>query len=376
MANYHSPISLPAHLNPLAVQRWDNPETVRFRKYVTGSSLLLHVVDIEVGRTRKKLLWERGKVRLYKYEGARQKRHRVPVLIVYALILRPYILDLTPSNSLVRYLIESGFEVFLLDFGVPGKSKRDLPLGVYVGDYLRKAIERTTSVARSDDLTIIGHCMGGTLAAVYAATQPPIPPKNLILLAAPIDFTPGHSGLTRLWTLLTRQRQFRLDEAIQPALNVSREIFFLAQRGMDAGLAAVDRTVVPDVLQRIIAPNPKWQEWLAVCKWVDDGIPYLGKPLGQWLRQFYQENRLTRGEFELGGQRADLAAITCPVLNIAGVKDAITPIAQTRATTDFISSSDKRFFVVDAGHLGMIVGPAGRQEMWPGMVSWLAPRSG
>ncbi len=113
-----------------------------------------------------------------------------------------------------------------------------------------------------------------------------------------------------------------------------------------------------------------------MCKWVDDGVPYVGKTLRQWLRQFYQENRLARGEFELEGQPADLGAISCPVLNIAGLKDAIAPIAQTRGTTGLVSSSDKHLLVVDAGHLGMIVGPAGRHEMWQGMASWLAPRSG
>ncbi|MFN2556784.1 MAG: hypothetical protein ABR592_07905 [Nitriliruptorales bacterium] len=114
---------------------------------------------------------------------------------------------------------------------------------------------------------------------------------------------------------------------------------------------------------------------MAVCKWVDDGVPYVGETLRQWLRQFYQENRLARGEFELEGQQVDLRSIRCPVLNIAGLKDAITPIAQARSTTELVSSSDKRLLLVDAGHPGMIVGPAGRPEMWRDMVSWLAPRS-
>ncbi|MFN2556783.1 MAG: hypothetical protein ABR592_07895 [Nitriliruptorales bacterium] len=75
---------------------------MRLRKYLTGSNLLLHLVDIETGCTPKKLVWTRDKVRLYRCDVMGQKRYRTPVLIAYALILRPYILDLTLRNSMVR----------------------------------------------------------------------------------------------------------------------------------------------------------------------------------------------------------------------------------------------------------------------------------
>ncbi len=210
--------SLP-RLNPLAVQREDNPEAVRLRKYLTGSNLLLHLVDIETGQTRKKLVWTRDNVRLHRYGVASEKRYRVPILITYALILRPYILDLTPQNSLVRYLLEQGFDVFMLDFGLPEEGDVDLPLEVYVRDYVGGAVEQVSAESGSTDITVLGHCMGGTLAAIYASTHQPNSPRNLVLLAAPIDFTPDPPGLTGLWTLFTRQREFRLDHAIQSVLN-------------------------------------------------------------------------------------------------------------------------------------------------------------
>jgi len=115
--------------------------------------------------------------------------------------------------------------------------------------------------------------------------------------------------------------------------------------------------------------------WLAVSKWVDDGKPFPGEAFRQWIRDFYQKNKLPKGEIELRGHRVDLSNIECPLLNIAGSKDFICPVAQAEATMDLVVSRDKEFVVLDAGHVGLMAAPVAKEELWPRVKDWLKPRS-
>jgi polyhydroxyalkanoate synthase subunit PhaC len=74
---------------PFEISSYDNPETIRFRKYATGTHLIVHGAQIQTGLTPKEVLWQRGEAKLYHYEPTHEKKYPVPVLIVYAPILRP-----------------------------------------------------------------------------------------------------------------------------------------------------------------------------------------------------------------------------------------------------------------------------------------------
>jgi len=154
---------------PFEISDYENPKTVRFRKYSTGAHLLLEAHPPQTGRTPREVVWRRGKARLYRYAPGQQKEHAVPVLLVYALILRPYILDLVPNNSLVEQLLGEGFDVYMLDWGVPGDDDKDLTFENYVLDCLPEAVENVLRGSRAEELTLFGYCQGGTIAAMYAS---------------------------------------------------------------------------------------------------------------------------------------------------------------------------------------------------------------
>jgi polyhydroxyalkanoate synthase len=116
------------------------------------------------------------------------------------------------------------------------------------------------------------------------------------------------------------------------------------------------------------------RSWLAVSKWVDDAAPFPGETFKRWVRDFYQRDRLVKGQVELRGRRVDLSNIRCPVLNISGKWDYVVPPSQTEATTVLAGSRDKESVSLDAGHVGMLVGP-GAADLWPRVRHWLAPRS-
>jgi polyhydroxyalkanoate synthase len=94
------------------------------------------------------------------------------------------------------------------------------------------------------------------------------------------------------------------------------------------------------------------------------------------VRDFYQRDKLVKGEVELRGQRVDLSNIECAVLNVSGKRDYVVPTSKTEATTALARSSDKASISLDAGRVGMLVGPVAIGDLWPQLRNWLAPRSG
>jgi polyhydroxyalkanoate synthase subunit PhaC len=363
------------HAALLGVDDYDNPETVRFKKYAMGLQLILPETGIQTGQTPKEVVWTGGKARLYHYEPEKQKKHPVPILLVYALILRPYILDLVPGNSLVEYLTERGFDVYLLDWGIPGDEDKTLSFEDYVLDYLPEAVENVVRSSRAEELTLFGYCQGGTIAAMHASLFPGKPLKNLVLLATPVDFAPEDPGLFGLWTVLTSERY------VDPKLLFDPDLVVEAFGNVPGDLPG--RLVETSAL-RPLAGTHLWgrmkrgeplNSMLAVSKWVDDGVPFPGEAFRRWIRDFYQQNKLARGDLEFRGRRVELSNIICSVLNIAGEKDYICPLSQAKPTMDLIGSKDKEMLILDAGHVGLMAGPVATKVLWPRIGDWLGPRS-
>jgi polyhydroxyalkanoate synthase len=364
---------------PFEIGDYDNPETVRFRKYATGAHLLLEADPPETGRTPREVVWERGKARLYRYAPGQEKEHPVPVLLVYALILRPYILDLLPGNSLVEHLLGEGFDVYLLDWGAPGRGDEGLSFEHFVLDYLPEAVENVLRSSRAEELTLFGYCQGGTIAVMYAALFPGEHPRNLVLLATPTDFAPGDPGLFGLWTVLTSERYFDPNLLFDPDPVIEAYGNFPADlpgRLLGAAISPLANYAGTYVnLWENVKRDRSAESFLGVSKWVDDGVPFPGEAFRRWIKDFYQQNKLAMGELELRGRRVDLSNIECRVLNIAGEKDFICPLSQAEATMDLVSSEDKEFLVVDAGHVGLMGGQVAKEGLWPWITDWLEPRS-
>src|SRR5713226_8668661 len=197
------------------------------KKYRTGMQIILEGAKAETGQTPKEVIWTKNKAKLYRYEPAIEKRYPVPILLVYALINRPYVLDLVPGNSLVEYLVKQGFDVYLIDWGVPGDEDASLAFEHFVLDYLARAVKQVLRTSRAQQFTLLGYCLGGTMSAMYAALFPGKPLRNLVLLTAPIDFTPDETGLYGLWTSAKYLNPDRLVEAFG---NVPGELIDTANR--------------------------------------------------------------------------------------------------------------------------------------------------
>ena len=386
---------LPDGLGPFGVCNYDGPETIRARKYATGTHVLLQEVGVETGLTPREVVWSKNKTRLYRYRRPGEgngtgvgKRRAVPVLLVYGFVLKPYVLDLVPGNSLVEYLVNEGFDVYLLDFGISGAEDSGLSLEDFVLDYMHGAVEKVIETSGAGEVSLFGQSQGGTLCAMYASLFPGGPLKNLVLFSSPTEFVPRDPGLLGLWTLASRHGGAFFDPAVVPrffgnlptdfagslintAASLQATAVGTAARGVsfglyDAALREIRAQAGRDVSLR---------SWLAVSKWVDDAAPFPGATFRRWVQDFYQRDKLVKGLVKLRGRKVDLSNIGCAVLNVSGKWDYVVPASQTEATTILAGSRDKESISLDAGHVGMLVGP-GAGDLWPRVRNWLAPRSG
>ena len=367
----------------LGVDNYDNPETIRFKKYAMGLHLISDAGRVRTGQTPGEVVWARGTSRLHHYGPRKDEKHPVPVLLVYALILRPYILDLVPGNSLIEYLVGEGFDVYLLDWGVPREEDRSLSFDNFVLDYLPEAVDQVLRTSSSQEITLFGYCQGGTISAMYASLFPEGPLRNLVLLASPVDFAPEDPGLFGLWTVLTSGKYFDPDLLFNPDPVV--EAFGNVPADLPGRLTEAATSALEPLASHAASYARLWermgregslQSLLAVSKWVDDGVPFPGEAFRRWIRDFYQHNRLARGELELRGRVVYLSKIEVPLLNVAGSKDYICPPSQARPTMNLVSSEDKELLELDAGHVGLMAGPIARDNFWRRLRDWLEPRSG
>jgi polyhydroxyalkanoate synthase len=332
---------------------------------------ILDAATAPVGLTPKTPIWRKNKAILYRYQRSQPPRYPIPLLLVYALINRPYILDLRPGQSLIAYLVDQGFDVFLLDWGDPQDEDASLTLDDLVADYLPLAVQQVLRATGASEISMLGYCMGGTLAALYAATHPNVPAgplRNLICLASPIDFAAGNTPLS-LWL---RPEYCNVQALVETLGNVPPAFIDLGMR------------LLRPIANTIGGYQHLWEHlddpefvcrWQAMHRWLNDGVAFPGAAFCQWITAFYQENRLIRDALMLRHRRVRLARITASLLVIAAQNDYIVPAAQVAPLFDHVGSADRELLVLPGGHVSLITGRAAAHILWEPLVRWLVPRS-
>ena len=302
-------------------------------------------------------------VRAYR---AADRRFAVPVVLIPALINRATILDLYDGGSLAQYLTRAGFSVYLIDWGVPGDEDRDLGLEELLTERLPRALDRVRNDAESEPLSLLGYCMGGTLAIVYAALVRLAPPNNLIALAAPVDFS--HGGKLAEWC---SPDVLDIESIVEtfgnvPALMIEAAFTLLRPTAkVRAALRFFDNAADPRA----------HQAYSALSEWSQDWIPFPGQAARDWITYFYHGNALVDGGLTIAGEEIDLGRIRAPVLAIAAEQDEISPPDSVEPLVGRVSSSDRRFLALPGGHIGLVAGRSARDVLWPAIEDWLRPRS-
>ena len=324
-----------------------------------------------VAQTPKQVIWTLNKARLYRYIPVvpAEQRHKVPLLLVFALMNRPYILDLRPGNSFIEYMVKQGYDVYLLDWGAPGPEDKGLKFDDYVLDYLTRAMRKLKAVSGSDEFSMLGWCIGAILATIYAALRPDDGLKNLLLLTAPLDFTDKTAGGFVRWV---NDQYFDPDKIIEAFGNVPGEMIDYGAKA----LKPVENYIGSYLTLWDNLDNPRIVEsWHAMNTWVTDLIPMAGATYKQLIQELYRENRLIEGRMIIRGERVDLSRIRANLLNVIALADHISPPCQSESIMTKVSSKDQLLLKVKGGHIGMMAGSGALKYTWPHIDSWLAARS-
>lgn len=338
-----------------------------YKRLKRTADILIKDGDPLVGQSPKEVIWTKNKSKLYHYIPTTKKVKKTPILLVYALINKPYILDLTKGNSFVEYLVNEGFDVYLLDWGTFGHEDRHLKFDDIVYDYIANAVKRVLRFSGASELSILGYCMGGTLTSIYAALHEDAPIKNLIFITSPFDFSD-----TGLYGSFLNEKYFALDKAIDTLGNIPPEMIDFGNKM----LKPITNFVGPYVTLLDRSDNTKFiKSWQLMQKWVTDGIPFPGEAYRQWIRDFYQQNKLLKGELEIRGRHVDVSKIKSNVLNISATKDHIAMPCQVEALNEHISSKDKQYVSIPSGHVSIMFGPVSLNTTYPTIGKWLKERS-
>ena len=329
---------------------------------------LREVRGVTVGCSARRAVWSQGKTTLHEYlplEGVRPRPGARPLLVCFALVNRPYILDLQADSSLVRRLLGAGFRVYLVDWGDPDDGDRLVELNDYLEQGLGGCVRHILATHGIAALDLMGVCQGGVFSLCYSALHPR-QIANLITLTTAVDFQTPDDLLSKWVRELDTEllaRAGNVPGELLNALFLSLMPFRLTQQKYVRLLTGrADRSALEDFVR--------------MERWIFDSPPQAAAALTQFVRWFYQENRLVRGTLELGGRAVDLKSVRQPLLNLYATGDHIVPPAACEAMGRYVGSRDYTARAIDTGHIGMYVSRKARAEIPQRIISWLEARSG
>jgi len=318
--------------------------------------------SVDVGQTPSEVVYEENKLELHRYEARTETQHDVPILVVYALINRPYILDLQSDRSVIRTLLDQGFDVYMIDWGEPSTLDTELGLEDYVYRYLDNCVDVVRERSGRSSINLLGYCMGGTMSAMYASLFPE-KVRNLGLMAAGLCFD-DTGGVLELWG----------DDEYYSPRDLKDTYGNVPAEFLDVGFALMDpveNSIGKYVrLYENLDDEEFVENFARMERWIGDGIDVAGKAYVEFLEDIYQDNQLYRNELVIGDHEVELDELTMPILQIVAEYDHLIPPDASRPFNEVVASDDTTILEFPTGHIGMSVSSRSHAELWPQVCDW------
>ena len=340
-------------------------ETLQWqRKLLDGLKLLPGVEDVDYGVTERQEVWSDGKVKLYRFVSDAVDSKRPPLLIVYALVNRPYMVDLQDGRSLVQKLLALGQDVYVLDWGYPDRSERYLDLEDYLLRFIDGAVDHLRARTGSA-VNMLGICQGGVFALCYAALRPH-KVRNLITMVTPVDFHTQDNMLSH-WA-----RHVDVDLFVDTLGNIPADLMNASYLMLKPFRLNVQKYVG---LMDILDDKQALEDFLRMEKWIFDSPDLAGEAFRQFVKQFYQANGLMHDGVRIGNESVDLSKLHMPVLNIYAEQDHLVPPSASKAMRGRVGTKDYTELGFRGGHIGIYVSGRAQREVPGAIHDWLSARA-
>ncbi|CAM3136899.1 Poly-beta-hydroxybutyrate polymerase [Sphingomonas antarctica] len=318
-----------------------------------------------LGASAKDEILSRGPMRVYHYQPRADEVYRVPVLLVMATTNRGYIFDMVPGQSLVEFLLDRGYDVFMLDWEAPRAEDRALDLEAYALDFVGAAVAKVKETTGEEDVSLLGYCFGGVLSLIWSAIAGQ-GLKNLATFTTPVDF----SGMP-LFQAWADKRFFDVDRMVDTLGMAPAEYLYTAFDMLRPGARLAGNYKLLDNM---------WNDEFVKShrmfdRWSSDMLPLAGEYFRETTKKLMWDNALFEGRLEVGGRRVNLGEIAVPFLHVTAEHDHIVPEAASAPLIDMVGSEDKEAIVLKGGHVSLVAGGNAIKRLWPAIDKWLGVRS-
>lgn len=355
-------------MNPIQIEplkAFDEAVTMQ-RKLAASLKTLRSMDEVHFGVTDKDEIYREDKVVVYRFRGDKKPTAKTPTLIVYALVNRPYMVDLQEDKSLVRNLLAQGEDVYLIDWGYTDGADRWLNLDDYINGYIRRSVDAVAKNAGVKKINLLGICQGGAFSLCFSSIYPE-KVRNLITMVTPVDFHTPDNMLSQ-WT-----RKVDIDLCVDTLGNVSADLMNYTYLTLKPVRLFQQKYVgLVDILDN----KDEMENFLRMEKWIFDSPDQAGEAFREFTRDFFQGNKLLKGGLTIGGKKVDLSTLKLPILNIFAEQDHLVPPAASRALADATASTDYTQIAFKGGHIGIYVSGRAQRDVPPAIHNWLAERDG
>ncbi len=335
------------------------------RKLTAGLTTLRNLDDVHYGTTDKDAVYTDGKLVLYRFRGDKAPTAKVPLLISYALVNRPYMVDLQADRSIVKHLLELGEDVYIIDWGYPDLSDRYLDLTDYIERFLGGCVDFLRKKHDVAAINLLGICQGGVFSLCYSALHPD-KIRNLITMVTPVDVHTPENMLSH-WT-----RGMDVDAFVDALGNVPAEMMNYCYLTLKPFRLNVQKYVgMTDILD----DKHAMEDFLRMEKWIFDSPDQAGEAFRQFITKFYQKNGFVEGGLSIGDKPVSLKSVTMPILNVFAEQDHLVPPSASRPLRNLAGTKDYSELSFKGGHIGIYVSSRAQREVPSAIHNWLAQRS-
>ncbi len=331
-----------------------------------ATDVLLGDLDTEIASTPYEIVYQQDRVKLKYYKSEAPVKMKTPLLVVYALINRETMLDLQPGRSVVKTFLDNGIDLYMIDWGYPTRKDRYMTIDDHVNGYMDDVVNYILKREKVPQVNLMGICMGGTFCVMYSALHAD-KVKNLVTTVAPTNFDTDQ-GLLHSW-----MKSVDVDRMMDTLGNMPGDLMNFGFLLLNPARLMIDKyqSFLENMNSRDFVEN-----FVRMEKWIFDSPDVPGETFREFIKDFYQGNKLINSQMELGGKRVDLKNLTMPLLNIYGKFDHLVPPGACELLTSRVGSTDVQDVCIDTGHIGIYVSSKCQREFAPKICSWLGERDG